>query len=250
MKAIDKARFGAFVAQLRRERGLTQRELAERLFVSDKAVSKWETGASLPDTALLLPLAEQLGVSATELLLCRRTAEAPPDAAETEQAIQTALDYEVSRSPRAWQEQSRWRVIYLCAAVLGVALTAVNARHGELREPLTLALLFSLLFGAYFCLFARTRLPDIYDQHPMDYYTDGPLRLHLPGVAFNNRSWHRVLRAGRLWSCSTAVGYPLLSLVLSEVNGLLWCHIDGVAFFVFVLGGLFLPIWFAARERK
>lgn len=46
MFSIDKRAFGSFVAQLRRERGLTQRELAQRLFLSDKAVSKWETGVS------------------------------------------------------------------------------------------------------------------------------------------------------------------------------------------------------------
>ena len=47
MNDIDKERFGGFLAQLRREQGLTQKELAERLFVSDKAVSKWERGISL-----------------------------------------------------------------------------------------------------------------------------------------------------------------------------------------------------------
>ena len=41
---IDKERFGGFLARLRREKNLTQRELAERLFVSDKAVSKWGAG--------------------------------------------------------------------------------------------------------------------------------------------------------------------------------------------------------------
>lgn len=46
MHEIDKDRFGAFVAQLRREKGMTQRELADRLYVSDKAVSKWERGLS------------------------------------------------------------------------------------------------------------------------------------------------------------------------------------------------------------
>ena len=70
MFEIDKGKFGAFVAELRREKGYTQKEVARRLFLSDKAVSKWETGASIPDTALLIPLAELLGVSVTELLLC------------------------------------------------------------------------------------------------------------------------------------------------------------------------------------
>lgn len=47
MFEIDKQAFGAFVCTLRKERGLTQKELAQRLFISDKAVSKWETGGSL-----------------------------------------------------------------------------------------------------------------------------------------------------------------------------------------------------------
>lgn len=46
MFQIDKTEFGSFIASLRRERGMTQRELAEKVGVSDKAVSKWETGVS------------------------------------------------------------------------------------------------------------------------------------------------------------------------------------------------------------
>lgn len=68
MYEIDKEKFGVFLVQLRKEKGLTQKELAEKLYVSDKAVSKWERGLSLPDIALLQPLAELLGVSVTELL--------------------------------------------------------------------------------------------------------------------------------------------------------------------------------------
>lgn len=86
---IDKQAFGAFVAQLRREKGLTQKELARELYVSDKAVSKWETGASIPDTALLVPLAELLGVTVTELLLCRRQVDqAPMDARTVEDVVE------------------------------------------------------------------------------------------------------------------------------------------------------------------
>lgn len=45
--AIDKAAFGVYLAERRREKGFTQKDLAEKLFVSDKAVSKWERGVSL-----------------------------------------------------------------------------------------------------------------------------------------------------------------------------------------------------------
>lgn len=59
---------GALIANLRRERGLTQRELGELLAVSDRAVSKWERGAGLPDVSLLGDVADALGVSIETLL--------------------------------------------------------------------------------------------------------------------------------------------------------------------------------------
>ena len=58
MYELDKAAFGRFLAQLRREKGMTQKELAATLYVSDKAVSKWERGLSVPDISLLVPLAD------------------------------------------------------------------------------------------------------------------------------------------------------------------------------------------------
>lgn len=53
MEQIDRAVFGAFVSQLRRENGLTQRQLAETLHLSDKAVSKWETGVGIGESVIL-----------------------------------------------------------------------------------------------------------------------------------------------------------------------------------------------------
>ena len=59
---------GAVIKALREKQNLTQKELAEQIGVSDKTVSKWETGKGLPDITLLEPLAGALGVSVTELL--------------------------------------------------------------------------------------------------------------------------------------------------------------------------------------
>ena len=53
---MDNERFGAFIAQLRKDLGLTQKELADKLNVTDKAVSKWETAKGFPDVKLLEPL--------------------------------------------------------------------------------------------------------------------------------------------------------------------------------------------------
>ena len=62
-----KLRVGANIARLRKDRGLTQAELAERINYSDKAVSKWERAESLPDVLTLLNLAEQLGTDLNTL---------------------------------------------------------------------------------------------------------------------------------------------------------------------------------------
>jgi len=59
---------GSAIRLLREKMGYTQKQLAERLMVSDKAVSKWESGRGLPDISLIEPLAKTLGVSVAELL--------------------------------------------------------------------------------------------------------------------------------------------------------------------------------------
>ncbi|MCR4669152.1 MAG: helix-turn-helix domain-containing protein [Clostridia bacterium] len=65
---MDQYVTGAVIKKLREERRMTQAGLAELLNVSDKAVSKWETGRGYPDITMLEPLSEALGVSVTELL--------------------------------------------------------------------------------------------------------------------------------------------------------------------------------------
>lgn len=69
---MDAKIFGGFVAACRRERGMTQVELAERLHVTDKAVSRWERGVGFPDIATLEPLAAALGISVLELMKSER----------------------------------------------------------------------------------------------------------------------------------------------------------------------------------
>lgn len=72
---MDKNITGRFIAELRKQKGFTQKELAEKLIVTDKAISRWETGKGLPDTSLLKPLGDVLGVSITELLSGKRIEE-------------------------------------------------------------------------------------------------------------------------------------------------------------------------------
>lgn len=77
---MDAEKTGRFIAELRGERGLTQRELAEKIGVTDKAVSKWERGRGFPDVSLLETLSNELGVSIAELISGERST--PETAAE------------------------------------------------------------------------------------------------------------------------------------------------------------------------
>ena len=72
---MDAQKFGTFIAQCRKEKGMTQSELAAKIMVTDKAVSRWERGKGFPDINLLLPLAEALEVSVLELMHSERQKE-------------------------------------------------------------------------------------------------------------------------------------------------------------------------------
>ena len=70
---MDQKKIGFFMAACRREQGLTQAQLAEKLGVTDKAVSKWETGRCLPDASLFVPLTSILGTTIDEFLEGQRS---------------------------------------------------------------------------------------------------------------------------------------------------------------------------------
>ena len=65
---MDSIKIGAFIAECRKEKQITQQTLADMLNITNKAVSKWETGNGLPDITLLPELASILGVSVDEIL--------------------------------------------------------------------------------------------------------------------------------------------------------------------------------------
>ncbi len=65
---LDQVKTGKFIAQLRKEKGLTQKELADSLGISDKAVSKWETGNGMPDVSLMQSICEIFDININELL--------------------------------------------------------------------------------------------------------------------------------------------------------------------------------------
>lgn len=105
---MDNIQFGAFVAQLRKEQDMTQKELADKLNVTDKAVSKWETGKGFPDVKLLEPLAQALGVSLVELLQVERSEKESLTMDEAEAVVSQAMDQSQKATARRYLRLFRW----------------------------------------------------------------------------------------------------------------------------------------------
>lgn len=69
---MNQNQIGKFIAELRKERGLTQTELGSKIGVTNKTISRWENGNYMPDLSLIMPLCIELGISANELLCAQR----------------------------------------------------------------------------------------------------------------------------------------------------------------------------------
>ncbi|MBQ5436860.1 MAG: helix-turn-helix transcriptional regulator, partial [Firmicutes bacterium] len=72
---MDQIKAGAFLKDLRKEKGITQEQLAEELGVSDRTISRWETGNNMPDISLLVEIADFFDVSIPEIIKGERKSE-------------------------------------------------------------------------------------------------------------------------------------------------------------------------------
>ncbi len=250
MFEIDKEKFGALISTLRKEKGYTQKELAQQLYVSDKAVSKWETGNSIPDTSLLIPLAELLGVSVTELLMCERMEKnAILETDTVEDIVKTAIHYGEEKTERAYQVKSRWFIFYGISLLLGAAGLFLNRRE-PFFESLAVLIVLCAIFGAYFCFFVKTKLPGFYDEQKVTVFYDGPFRMNMMGLKFNNRNWPHIIKVMRYWCCLSMILLPA-GVFLAKSAGLTlsnaaWKWTMLAVFF----STLFIPVYIAGRKYE
>jgi len=115
---MSSEKMGQFISELRKSQQVTQKDLAAKLNVTDKAVSKWERGLSYPDIALLMPLANILETTAEELLNGERNKDAKGNE-ETSIAIESVLQY-AGKAEKSRTRTTRKKVMLavLAAAIL------------------------------------------------------------------------------------------------------------------------------------
>ena len=131
---MDATKIGTFIAAERRAKGWTQRQLADKLQLTDKAVSRWETGKGLPDVSFFLPLAAALDISVGELLAGESQPQPP-----AVQAAETRTAEQLASYAGAWPAaapppclHSAGRVAAVCRSVFISAISAaVDGRGGH-----------------------------------------------------------------------------------------------------------------------
>ena len=248
--ALSAATLGPFIARIRTKRGLTQRELAERLYVSDKTVSKWERGLSLPSVPLLMPLAKALGISILELMSCEESTERKSiGRKQTDRLVATSLGLS---SATLTKHQRALRVAaFLGTVAIWSTLTAcvafsrnIDLLDKALSDPAVAGGLLMLVAMTYFSFCCHETLPGYYDENRLSFVAQGPFRMNLGGLMrVHNGNWPAICRAGRWGSGVAAMLMPALELAFGNMLPNATIGIIGCAVF-------FAPILIAGKLNE
>ena len=121
---MNTQQFGKFIAEQRKAKGHTQKELAEKLGVTDKAISRWENGHGYPDIVLLEPLAKELEITIVELMHSKLKDNADFVPQKADEAISNAIDITISNRKL---ERKTTILIYIISIVLLVGMSLLNS---------------------------------------------------------------------------------------------------------------------------
>ena len=150
---MDLIRIGSFLAELRREKGLTQQALGDRLGVTNKTISRWETGCYLPDVEMLSLLSREFGVSINELVAGERLVAEDFKKAADENLV-TALDHSTftlkekqAFFKKKWRREHRSTII-LCSVAWVALMVALRMQNVEAPLCGTVGGMLAILYYA------------------------------------------------------------------------------------------------------
>ena len=121
---MDATRFGLFVAEMRKENHMTQAELAAKIKVTDKAVSRWERGLGFPDINSLEPLAEALGVSVLELMKSEKIVETNIQCGDADTVLTDTIKA-VEHQKQVERQQEKRMILITIGAVAMLSIFAL-----------------------------------------------------------------------------------------------------------------------------
>ena len=195
---MNQIKIGRFIAECRKQAKLTQMQLAEKLGITDKAISKWERGIAMPDTSIMLELCDILGISVNELL-CGEKINMENDKQNYEQLLLDMAKELEQKNKTIWS--SMWAIMIVSMAFLlaGIFIAAFLIPQGVWQLvtilcvcivfmiPCFYALKLEVSVGAYKCSNCGYEIVPTYKEVMMAMHKGFTRHLKCPNC--NKRTW-------------------------------------------------------------
>ena len=148
---MDQIKIGKFIAACRKQKNLTQLQLAEQLGITDKAVSKWERGIAMPDTSIMLALCDILTVSVNELLSGEKISMENNNQKNEQLLLDLAKELE-KKNKTIWTAMWAIMIVSITALLAGLFITAFLIPEGVWQLVTILGLCVVFLIPCFYAL--------------------------------------------------------------------------------------------------
>ena len=148
---MDQLKIGKFIAECRKQKKITQAQLSEKLNITDKAVSKWERGISMPDSSIMLELCDILGISVNELLSGEKIGTENHNKKDEELLLQMANELE-KKNKTIWSAMWVIMIVSITALFSGVLVAAFLIPEGVWQLVAILSVLVAFLIPCFYAL--------------------------------------------------------------------------------------------------
>ena len=157
-------------------------------------------------------------------------------------------------------EDKKWKKLNIAFYSISLIITVleifglrlIGMSWGEMGVTIFTFVTLAAFFAGYFALFAKHRIPSIYDENKLNFYTDGFLRMNIPGVSFNNNNWLPIVRAVCFVLSISMVVIPLIHGGLFLLRGMIpyWNILSMIIIGIGFMVGLFAPIYVVAKKYE
>lgn len=148
---MNQIKIGEFISSQRKLKNLTQMALAEKLNITDRAVSKWERGKSLPDAALMIPLCKILDITVNELL-CGEKNNAENESNNDEQILLDFAKELEQKNKTIWTSMWVIMIVSIAAMFSGIILTKSLLSEGFLQNIILIGITVLFLMPCFYAL--------------------------------------------------------------------------------------------------
>ncbi len=148
---MNQIKIGKFIAECRKSANLTQMQLSEKLNITDRAVSKWETGKAMPDSSIMLSLCDILGISVNELLSGEKISMENNEKKNEQLLIEMAKEVE-RKNKTIWTSMWIIMIVSMIALFAGILITAFLVPEGVWQLVIILGICIVFLIPCFYAL--------------------------------------------------------------------------------------------------